>query len=196
MKYSIFTVLVLLLSFSAFGQTDEQSNEQTEPGTWTREDPIPKKNPVDKRFIAGGSIGASFGTVTSVDISPLFGYKLTEMLRAGVGFTYQYINNKQFPYDYKLSLIGGRAWVQHDIIMGIFAHAEYEYLNARYSTGDNKPEEGLNFPSILLGGGFAAPIGAASALQIQVLYPISVNGVAGSSINTSVVFRSSIMIGF
>lgn len=190
----------ILLVFLAVLATAPLSAQEREEDNWNDSEVYnnyekPRKAPEDKRFLAGGSIGASFGTITSVDVSPLFGYRITDMFRAGIGFTYQYINNKQIFFDYKLSLIGGRAWAQHDIIMGIFAHAEYEYLNARFSSGDNPPE-GSNYPSILLGGGYAAPIGEASALQIQILYPISVSSDPASSINPPVVFRSAIMIGF
>lgn len=78
----------------------------------------------------GGNVSAQFGNATFIEISPLVGYRITEDLTSGVGFTYQYLSenyNVYNFYDYKATVMGARIFSQYDLIFGIFAHAEYEY---------------------------------------------------------------------
>ena len=133
------------------------------------------------RLVVGGGLGASFGSVLYIELSPTALYFITDMFRVGGGMTYRYVNDTSPGSEYKANVIGGRAIAQHEIFGGLFAHAEYEYLKARYFE-DNLNAE-INFPSFLVGGGYAMPIGGGSKngpesrsmIQLQVLYPISLN---------------------
>ena len=134
------------------------------------------------RLVVGGGLGASFGSVVYIELSPTALYFVTDMFRVCGGMTYRYVNDTRPFLEYKANVIGGRAIAQHEIFGGLFAHAEYEYLKARYFEGDNLNAE-INFPSFLVGGGYAMPIGGGtkygresrSMIQLQVLYPISLN---------------------
>lgn len=143
------------------------------------------------RVLVGGGFSAGFGTVISLDVSPTVMYHLTGMMRFGVGMSYRYFNDTRDFFAFKANVLGGRAILQHDILLGFFAHAEYEYMRARYFEGDNPPAQ-INFPTALLGGGYAIPLGGGSSvgggmldtktvddissmMQIQVLYPVSLN---------------------
>lgn len=52
--------------------------------------------PLKDRLYYGGNFGASFGTITFVDVSPLVGAMINNRLSGGVGATYQYFNDRRF----------------------------------------------------------------------------------------------------
>ncbi|MBI1192197.1 MAG: hypothetical protein GC205_03335 [Bacteroidetes bacterium] len=217
--------LLLCLSPGAFAQVrnpDGDLREDREPTLQVRErtyDPDTLRpepsGPVSfwdiNRMYAGGSIGASLGTVIFVDLSPMVAYQMTSSFRVGVGSTYRYINNR-LPFDeYKANIYGGRVFAQQDLLLGIFAHAEYEFLKAQYIGSDNSTAT-LNFPSALVGLGYAMPLDgrpasglnrpggssegilARSMVQLQLLYPISLN--PGNSLYFFPVdYRVSVLIG-
>ncbi len=210
LRYLVF--VLLLVPFVASSQTrdpDGDLREDREPAT--RDQPAQEEEdlqsaPVEPeqkdysgnpnsfwsldRVMVGGSLGASFGSVVYFEVSPTAAYQMTGMLRLGAGMTYRYVNDTRPFLEYKANVIGGRVFAQHDIYGGLFAHAEYEYLKAKYIESDVVSSE-INFPSVLLGGGYAMPIGggssgssgrgvkgppvAKSMIQLQVLYPISLN---------------------
>ena len=43
------------------------------------------------RLVVGGGIGLGFGDITSISVSPMVGYRITDNFSAGVGFGYQYL---------------------------------------------------------------------------------------------------------
>jgi hypothetical protein len=76
------------------GNTDNSDNERK---TWK------------DRIVVGGSLGAQFGNSTYVEVSPIVGYKVTDMFTAGVGFSYQYykVNYNVITIDdYSMSVYG------------------------------------------------------------------------------------------
>jgi hypothetical protein len=180
-----------------------QDRDETLPGREQQEvrrNLPPSNEPEDvpfwswRRMLVGGSLGASFGSVIFVEVSPTVAYHITPMLRLGGGMTYRYVNDTRnfFPFQaYKANVWGGRAFVQHDLFYGVFLHGEYEYLRANYLSEGTSPEE-YRFPSVLVGGGYAMPLGGRasgqggpaltnksltnrSMLQLQVLHPITLN---------------------
>ena len=159
----------------------------------------------------GGSLGASLGSVIFVDLSPSVAYQVSGTFRVGVGSTYRYINNRIDFQEYKANIYGGRIFAQQDLLLGIFAHAEYEFLKARYIEGE-VAAGALNFPSALVGLGYAMPLDgrpasglnqpggssggilARSMVQLQLLYPITLN--PGYSLYYFPVdYRVSVLIG-
>ncbi len=132
------------------------------------------------RFYFGGNLGASFGTITNINIAPMIGYRLTPRFSVGVGGTYQYWSDKRFTPTYTQSIYGGSVFSRYMIaedFLGagnLFAHAEYETLFAKQPYQD--PNTGIisertkSFPSFLIGGGLAIPIGSRSAFTISALY--------------------------
>lgn len=160
--------LLLLAAWSAGAQEIQRSASATF-ALPPPEDPLSLE-----RVLVGGSLGASVGTVVFVDVSPAVGYRVTDLMRVGAGFTYRYLNDRRFTIPFKQSVIGWRAWAQHDLFFGFFAHVEYENLTARFSEG-NTPTFAGRFPMAMLGGGYAMEMGAKSVAQIQVLYPVALN---------------------
>jgi len=148
---------------------DEQDNSSEESFSES-------KRPWKDRFILGGNLGAQFGQSTYIEVSPIIGYHITEKLTAGVGFTYQYFKeNYNVPtfYDYSASVIGPRAYLQHDIIYNFFAHTEYEHVwyTVEFEDPIIAPYE-LDAAAWFAGLGYNYMIGDRGRFQIMILYDL------------------------
>jgi hypothetical protein len=150
--------LILLLSILAFCCEGQDS-------TMVRKHP-PKERFIDKLF-TGGNIGAQFGNVTFLDISPLVGYKITDKIAAGIGATYQYYHYKDRYYDLETNVYGGRVFGRYLFTDYLFGHAEYEYLNLE--AFDFKRRR-VDVESILVGGGYIQKIGPRASIIAMILY--------------------------
>ena len=138
--------------------------------TGSRSAPISRGDPNSKKFdwkkvFIGGSLGLQFGTVTVIHLSPLIGYRFTEKITAGIGFTYQYYRYRT--YYFTTSIYGGRVFARYIITDNLFAHVEYEVLNIE--TYDNL-ENRTNVESFLAGGGYRQKIGINSYFNLLVLW--------------------------
>lgn len=169
-----------------------QVRERTyEPDTLKAEPSGPHSFWSFDRMYVGGSFGASLGSVIFLDLSPTAAYQVSSSFRVGVGTTYRYINNRLPFQEYKANIYGGRIFAQQDLVLGIFAHAEYEFLKAQYIEGEVVAGT-VRFPSALFGLGYAMPLDgqpasglnqpsrssgilARSMVQLQLLYPVSLN---------------------
>ena len=169
LKQSVTLMLLLCAGLLAQAQTGNLRS-----GSATFAMPPPPEPFSIERLLVGGSVGASLGNVIFVDVSPALAYRVTDLMRIGAGFTYRYINDRRFTIPYKQSVLGWRAFVQHDLFFGFFAHVEYENLTARFSEGGTPTFNG-RFPTALLGGGYSMSVGDKSVAQIQVLYPVTLN---------------------
>ncbi len=171
-------IRILLLSFlcyfvtvQSFAQT--QTIEQEEKDA-EAEDFSEKK--WKDRIIVGGNVSAQFGNATFIEVSPLVGYRITEDLTSGVGFTYQYLSenyNVYNFYDYKATVMGARIFSQYDLIFGIFAHAEYEYSWYKFTFEDvTLGEYAGAVPAFFVGGGYNYQISNNARFQIMALYDV------------------------
>ncbi len=84
------------------------------------------------RLTYGGNFGLQFGNITSINLSPLVGYRITDNFIAGVGVTYIYYSFRTPNYSYKTSLYGGRLFSRYYILESVFLHGELELLNFEY----------------------------------------------------------------
>ena len=138
LRFVIFIVILLvMLSEISYGQQNKK--QQT------------VKKPFKERIFIGGSLGLSFGSNSSfVEVSPVFGYALTEKLIVGVGLTYKYYRYKDYyaltytdstgTYitgwdDFETNMYGGSIWARYfltgigiPIVENIFLHGEIEPL--------------------------------------------------------------------
>jgi len=166
------------------------------------------------RLFFGGNFGRlQIGTITNIEISPHAGYYITPRWAAGIGFTYEYYNNKYFPYILPGQIVpgrlethiwGGRLFTNYVIIndvndwipflpnMRIFAHAEYETLSYEKKLFSNYYDtKGRElFHSFLVGGGLRFPMGKRSSMNFTVLWNLNneINSIYGN--------RPVIRIGF
>ena len=120
------------------------------------------------RMFVGGSFGASFGSVTFINVSPVVGYMVSPRLSAGVGVLYQYVRDERFPGStIERNDWGLNVFSRFLLVPPIFLHAEYEYLNYDYI------DTRLGFNSFLAGGGIAQPISRNASFIAMVLYNFS-----------------------
>ncbi len=171
-------IRILFLSFlcyfvaaQSFAQTQTIEPEEKDPEA----EEFTEKKWKDK-IIVGGNVSAQFGNATFIEISPLVGYRITEDLTSGVGFTYQYLSenyNIYNFYDYKATVMGARIFSQYDLLFGIFAHAEYEYSWYKFTYEDvNLGEYSGAVPAFFVGGGYSYQISDNARFQIMALYDV------------------------
>ncbi len=135
------------------------------------------ERPWSERFFFGGNLGLQFGNLTYVDISPLVGYKITEKVHTGIGVTYIYYRYKDVFGQFETSIYGGRVFGRYYPLENLFAHAEYEALNLEVpsspSGGGYSDLVRTYINSVLVGGGYAQPIGQNAAITLMVLFNLT-----------------------
>ena len=164
-SFCIFLLFSIVKSGSA--QVDNENNR-------IKYNPENPPNLFQDRLVTGGNVGLLLGTVTMIDISPFIGYKLTDKLTPGIGFTYQYYNDGTVTPYVALNVWGGRVFLRYNVWKRLFAHVEYEYLTfktAIYSPIDAQQQINLN--NILVGGGYSERIGENVYANITVLWNIN-----------------------
>jgi hypothetical protein len=135
-----------------------------------------------RKFFFGGNFNLMFGTITSINVSPLVGYRVTPRFSAGTGVTYEYYREKISPSDiFQASMYGARAFLSYDLIPDInkltglpmqgalMVYSEYEALNQYYSQSESRTW--LN--NVYVGGGWKIPVGERAAIQLLVLYNLN-----------------------
>lgn len=153
--WSLFLLCVLTLNTLAQNQAIKPADNKPKGFQW------------NKVFV-GGNIGAQFGSITVVNISPIIGYRITERLAAGVGATYIYYNYKAIRFS--SSIYGGSVFGRFYLLENIFAHAEYELLNV---DSYDFPGTRTNIENIYVGGGFRQALGGRSYMTILALWNIN-----------------------
>ena len=185
-------IIVMLLCFGAFASdAQEVYNSSGRKGTSKKKESKPKGFDAS-RLILGGGAGFGFGGYTSLSISPIVGYRITDNFSAGIGVGYQYTKIKNF-YQYEnpltfevkslhyvASALYPSVWSRYILFRNFFAHAEFEYNFLRFrdyqfigSTGEMKPyNTKINVPCLLVGGGLRAPIGGRASIVVLGLYDV------------------------
>lgn len=177
MKRIFFAVIFLAMAQqAAFAQ-------QTDDSPRTYEEPQKGFNP--RNVMVGGALGLSFGNYTFVNVSPMIGYRFSRMFAAGVNINAQYSSGKDYIFGTndiasrnKYTMFGGGLWGRFYPIEQFFIHAQPEYnaISAKISDYTVNPrreyKDRYGAPSLLLGGGYAQPIGGNSAVTFMVLYDV------------------------
>jgi len=125
-----------------------------------------------RRSFIGGNLGIQFGTLTILDVSPYLGFKLTNNLSIGAGFTYQYYKDSRGESSYTSNIYGGRIFSSYTFIPEIFAYAEYEVLNIKIPIGYEEYAR-KNVSSILVGAGYRQMIGPNLYSDIMILWNLT-----------------------
>jgi len=148
------------------------------------------------KIIVGGYLGLSFGTYTSVYVAPVIGYRITENFAAGVDFSYTYYKYKDYfflqnpvtgesnYYDFTSDLLSVGVWTRYRVWQGLFVGAQFDQNYGSYTDpGFDQSGSGnivnqkvkYNFQSLLLGGGYRAPIGDRASMNISLMYDVIQN---------------------
>jgi hypothetical protein len=181
MKRLISIILFLMISSFSFSQTDggvtgqqtSQKPEETASGPKYSTPPKSKQSFM-KRIYVGGFFGLSFGTSTSINLSPLIGYRITPDFNAGIGVLYNY---NSFDYGppigkHGYSSWGGRLTLNYTFIDLITIGAEYQYTTVElYNAFENSfRDQGVNV--LFLGGGIRQRVGRNAFVFIMVYYDV------------------------
>jgi hypothetical protein len=145
------------------------NNEIEEDEKENEEESTKKFDPSKLRI--GGNFGLQFGSYTYVNLSPTVGYLfLKDRLQLGAGpiFIYQsirYTNN----FRQKSFVYGADIYARGYVWKGVYLQAQYDLVNKEsyYNFGQR-----LNVHHLLLGGGYAQPIGNAASFYISMLYNV------------------------
>jgi hypothetical protein len=196
MRIFHFQLIILTTFFStliAFPGHSQTNNERNKPR-------------FSDKLVYGGSLGLQFGTLTLIDLSPVVGYRLTERLETGIGFTYKYYRYKDYwydnttgqGYDLKSNITGGSIYVRYHFLENVFAHAEFEQLHYRFTdyyntgAGIQSDKRAANISSVFIGGGYKQRISQGSYFFIMGLWNLTEDSMSPYS---NPVLRMGVMIG-
>lgn len=119
------------------------------------------------KLVFGGDMGLGFGTVTNINLSPTIGYKVTERYVVGLGPNYMYYNDNY--YKVTFSIYGGNVFNRFYITDFLFAHLEYQALNAKW---DYFIKDRFWVYYLWAGGGLSRSIGVIST-HVLVLWNLT-----------------------
>ena len=126
-----------------------------------------------QRVYVGGGLGLQFGTITLIDVSPDFGYRITERYSAGIGIKYIHIADRRFTPPATLDIYGGSVFNRFIVTDFLFLHGEYEIINGPWNSPYNF--ERFNLNNVWAGGGLRQAVGN-SSLNIMVLWNLNDEG--------------------
>ncbi len=135
----------------------------------------PEDNPpLKERMYYGGNLSLQFGWLTFVEVSPLAGVMITERYSAGVGATYQYLNDRVWRYDQHI--YGGRIFNRFNVLPKIFLHGEYEALNLEVANPIPNTDDVIFtrdwVPGLFVGAGYFTPFGERGGMNFMLLYNV------------------------
>ena len=151
--------------------TSSAKAEKTIP---RKEDPkseIQKKKERLQRLRFGGTIGFQFGTFTYINISPTVGYMvIPKRLEIGGGPIFIYERYKFSSVD-KISFFvyGPDIYTRGYLYKGLYLEARYDVVN---KTSYYDLSRKLWVHHLLLGAGYAAPIGKVGFFNISMLFNV------------------------
>jgi hypothetical protein len=158
--------LIILSSFTL----EAQDTIRVHPGH--------KNQNILERIDFGGYLGAQFGAVTAINISPMASYRITNSLYAGLGLTYQYYKDTRYTPDYSASSYGGSIFARYFIWRDLFAHVEYAplYMNYYYDDGtgnQNLIKDAIWVHDLMIGGGYRQWIGDKAFMSLMLLWNVN-----------------------
>ncbi len=166
LKPLYFLFLGMLIAFGANAQIKTPSdNGPVVKKDKTDDDEDDDEGGFDKRrLFTGGGFGLSLGRTTYVECSPNLGYKVTDRFWPGLGFNYQYWQQKDATGAiYKQNILGWRAYGSYQIFESIVGYAEYESLQVNYLGQE------IFMNNTWAGLGFRQWIGSGSAIDALIL---------------------------
>lgn len=186
-KILIFTLL-LFFGVAVIAQTDDDESYVYGDVSGSNKEDNSSKGKFDwSRMIVGGGMGATFGDLTYVEVSPTVGYFLTDQIIVGLGGTYIYFHDKRV--DYKTNIYGGNLYTQYLFEdLPILVHAETALVNYQSFLKERR----INSVAVLVGGGLKQQVGDRSYLSILMLWDLNETD---DSFYPNPIIRAGIAIG-
>lgn len=125
-------------------------------------------------FFTGGGGGLQFGPETNIEVSPVFGYHLSNVFSVGIGGTYQFYKSRY--YGDQFDIFGGRVFFRAQPIRPFFLHLEYEMLT--YKTNIFSPTreyENVISENLLGGIGYREYISEKLSSYVMLMYNFNMN---------------------
>lgn len=156
---------------------DENTNEHSAEKTKIKNQKsdaltaLEKKKEMLNRLRIGGNFGLQFGNYTYINISPTIGYMVVKnRLELGAGpiliyQRYRYYSN----YAVSFFVAGADAYARGFLYKGLYLEARFDPVNKPSYYNINKR---IWVQHLLLGAGYAAPIGKIGVFNISLLYNV------------------------
>lgn len=149
----------------------DRSDKKEESGNEDALSKLEKKKEKLNNLRIGGSFGLQFGTYTYVNVSPTIGYLMAKKrLELGGGpiliyQRYRYSSN----YAVSFFVYGADVYAKGYLYKGLYLEARFDPVNKPSYFDLNKR---LWVHHLLLGAGYAAPIGKIGSFYISLLYNV------------------------
>lgn len=157
-----------------------------------------------QKLFTGGNLGLSLGSITYINVSPLIGYRFSDLFAAGVQINSQYESVRYKNPDNSLykkeryTVLGGgifgRLYPLRQFFLQLQPEMNFIFGKVRYYDGTPEQKYRDHVASLLGGGGYSQAIGDNSAFVIMVLYDILQDD--RSPYGNKPVFRAGVNIGF
>jgi hypothetical protein len=214
-KILLISILVLISVFlnaqTRSGSISDVQNNQNNQRSQTAQNTDESRSFKKENLRFGGNLGAQFGDITFVDVSPSVGYQFTRRFQAGTGLTYNYLSYRVLfrtdpsdPGHYKrfsMNIFGLNPYAQFTAIQipsfHLFLRAEYGLLNYEPDfpfsamASSNVNREWIHYP--MIGGGLLLPIGRSGGLSLQLMWDLNEKGY--SIYGSNPIIRMGFMFG-
>ncbi len=179
---------IVMLSATPWSTAADPPEEPSMP-------PAPPPAWSDKLYFGGG-IGASFGDVDSIEVSPLVGYQLNPRVSFGLGAFYRWLSDDRYSPSIDTSDYGASVFSRINVVRPIYAQIEYEFVNYEYPTFPGGTVRASD-SNVLVGGGFSQPTGSRSGFYAMALYNLTYDSDDPlSPYDSPWVYRLGFTIGF
>jgi hypothetical protein len=142
-----------------------------------------KKGFDPQRLVIGGSLGASFGNYTFVNVSPQVGYMFNQYITAGAGInyiynSYKYSNGDRDNYSFAGINLFSRVFPVRFLFLSVQPEIDYSWGKIKYGNYTNEPDykyEGKWVPAFLIGAGAVLSPGGKGGLFLSIQYDVVQN---------------------
>ncbi len=134
-----------------------------------------KKSFTEKLFFTG-NLGLSFGNSTNILISPGLGYRVSNKLGAGVGYSYGFNSDSNTNLKVSNKVHGPRVFALYKLMPNLYATTRYEYLKQKITNEDLVSGAKLDFKrdsdAWYLGAGYRLGGLGGIGFGIEILYDV------------------------
>lgn len=141
-----------------------------------------------ERIYLGGNVGAMFGSTTYINLSPIVGFQVTKKFSAGIGGTYNYLQENYAGQKYISTVYGSNVFGRYLFTENFFAQAQWDRLSVLDYTSPILNQRAW-IDNLLIGGGYRQLFTAKAGFVAMIFY--NINQVPLSPYNNPV-----IQIGF
>ncbi len=149
------------------------------------------------RFFWGGGVGAWFGDVDYVEVSPMVGYHVNPRVDVGATLLYRWRSDDRYPESLDTNDYGGSVFARLRLTPRFYAEAGWEYQSLEYATDFSGSTDRGSWDSLLVGGGYVQPMGRAASFFVSALYVVSYDEDEPiQPYDNPVIWRIGVSVGF